>query len=199
MAAEKLDTETRREQIAQAALEMLGTHSVQELSMADIARRVGIVPSAIYRHFSGKEEVLDAVVDLIRRRLLDNVQQVRQEGRSHLETLHRLVMRHVELVRKNQAIPRIMLSAEITSGSTARKQKGYELISAYLDQVIAIIRTGQQQGEIRTDVKAETVAIQMLGIVQPGAVLWQLSDGRFDVTRHARRAWQLLEAAIRIS
>jgi len=67
VAAEKLDTKTRQDQIAEAALEMLGTHGVGELSMADIARRVGLVPSAIYRHFRGKDEVLDAVLELIGR------------------------------------------------------------------------------------------------------------------------------------
>ena len=76
MAAEKLDTEIRQDQIAGAALEMLGTRGVHELSMADIARRVGLVPSAIYRHFRGKDDVLDAVLDLIGQRLLSNVQAV---------------------------------------------------------------------------------------------------------------------------
>ena len=47
MAAEKLDTEIRQDQIAAAALEVLGARGVGELSMADIARRVGLAPSAI--------------------------------------------------------------------------------------------------------------------------------------------------------
>lgn len=196
MAAEKLDTEVRQEQIAEAALEMLATRGVSELSMADIARRVGLVPSAIYRHFRGKDEVLDAVLELIGQRLLSNVQAVQGEGGKHLERLRRLLMRHVRFVRENQAVPRIVFSEEITSRNPARKAKAHGIIRAYLDRVAEMARAAQEEGEIRSDVDPETVALLLLGIVQPGAVLWHLSDGRFDVTKHAERAWRLVRAAI---
>ena len=199
MAAEKLDTEIRQDQIAEAALEMLGTRGVSELSMSDIARRVGLVPSAIYRHFRGKDEVLDAVLELIGQRLLSNVQAVQEEGGDHLERLRRLVMRHVRFVRENQAIPRIVFSDEITSRNPARKAKAHATIRTYLDRVAEMARAGQQEGEIRADLAPETVALLLLGIVQPGAVLWHLSDGRFDVTKHAERAWRLVRAAIAAS
>ncbi len=198
MAAEKMDTEIRQEQIAEAALEMLGTRTVGELSMADIGRRVGLVPSAIYRHFRGRDEVLDAVLELIGRRLLSNVQAVRQESGSHLERLQLLLMRHVRFVRENQAIPRIILSGEITSRNPTRKARVHGIIQTYLDHVADIVRAGQEAAEIRSDVQADTVALQILGIVQPGAVLWHLSDGRFDITKHAERAWHLLRSAISV-
>ena len=196
MAAEKLGTEIRQNQIAGAALEMLGSRGVHDLSMADIARRVGLVPSAIYRHFHSKDDVLDAVLDLIGQRLLSNVQIVRGEGGSRLDGLQRLLMRHVRFVRENHAIPRIMFSDEIAGRDPARKARAGGIIRAYLDRVMEIVREGQQAGEIRSDVDAETVSLLLLGIVQPGAVLWHLSDGRFDVTKHAEKAWRLLRATI---
>jgi AcrR family transcriptional regulator len=164
--------------------------------MADIARRVGLVPSAIYRHFRGKDEVLDAVLDLIGRLLLGNVQAVQGEGGKHLERLRRLLMRHVRFVRENRAIPRIVFSDEITSRNPARKARAHGIIRAFLDRVAGMARAGQEEGEIRSDLDPETVALLLLGIVQPGAILWHLSDGGFDVTKHAERAWRLVRAAI---
>ena len=35
-----------------------------------------------------------------------------------------------------------------------------------------------------------------IGIFQPAAVLWHLSGGRFDIARHANRAWRVYERAI---
>jgi len=196
MAVEKLGTEIRQDQISEAALEMLGTRAVSELGMADIARRVGLVPSAIYRHFRGKDEVLDAVLELIGRRLLSNVQAVQEEGGNHLERLRRLLMRHVRFVRENQAVPRIVFSDEITSRNPARKARVHAIIRTYLDRVADMVRAGQEEEEIRSEVDPETVALLLLGVVQPGAVLWHLSDGCFDVTKHAERAWRLVRAAI---
>ena len=44
MADEKLDTLVRQEQIAEAALSLVAAHGVRRLSMAAVARRVGLVP-----------------------------------------------------------------------------------------------------------------------------------------------------------
>lgn len=66
--------------------------------MAALARNVGLAPSAIYRHFSNKEEVLDAVVDVLRQRLLHNVRIVTGEFENPLEQLKRLLAIHVRLI-----------------------------------------------------------------------------------------------------
>ena len=79
MAAEKLKTTIRKEQIVEAALEVIAAQGVRGLSVSRVARRVGLVPSAIYRHFKGKQEVLDAVVSLIERRLMENVALVEKQ------------------------------------------------------------------------------------------------------------------------
>lgn len=189
MSTQKLDTEIRREQIVKAAVELLGTCAVGELSMAMIARRVGLVPSAIYRHFEGREAVLDAVLDSIGNRLQENLRLVEQEPEV-LPRLKSLLMRHVRFVRENQAIPRTIFSDEIVSRNPARRQKVYQIIQSYLHGVAAVVQQGQAAEKIRADVDSATIAMQFLGIVQSGAILWHLSDGEFDITRHARRAWK---------
>jgi hypothetical protein len=41
-------------------------------------------------------------------------------------------------------------------------------------------------------VDPETAALLFLGLIQPAGVLWFLTDGEFDVTRHVQRAWKTL-------
>lgn len=191
MATEKLDTQIRREQIAEAALELLGTRGVKELSMAGVGRRVGLVPAGIYRHFTGKDEVLDAVVELIGQRLSANIHLVREETHDALERLHRLLVRQIRFIRENRAVPRIVFSDEMVSGNPKRKARVYQIIRGYLDHVSQIVREGQRSGAIRAGLDPKVVSALFLGIVQPGAVLWHLSDGQFDVSAHAEQAWEL--------
>ena len=70
------------------------------------------------------------------------------------------------------------------------------LSAIFLGRVSEIAQEGQRNGEIRSDVEPETVAMLFVGIVQPGAVLWSLSDGQFDITRHAKRAWRLFRGSV---
>src|ERR1019366_10414432 len=113
---EKLDTEVRREQLAQAALSLITTQGLKSLSVARVARRVGLVPSAVYRHFKSKDELLDAVLELIRERLNANIVQASQDATDALQVLRRLVMAHVRLIRENEGILSVVFSDEVHNG-----------------------------------------------------------------------------------
>ncbi|MFJ9610794.1 TetR/AcrR family transcriptional regulator [Kitasatospora sp. NPDC101176] len=52
----------RRASLVAAARELFYRHGYANVAMSDIAAAVGIGPSALYRHFSGKQELLRAVV-----------------------------------------------------------------------------------------------------------------------------------------
>lgn len=193
----KQKTQARRVQIAQAALEELAEHGPAELNLAPIAVRLGLATSALYRHFSGKDEILDAVVDLIEARLAANAAEASRKSEDPLVCLEFLLQRHVALVQKNSGFPRLLFSGEVFGGGGARRERLFQLIDGYLSRVAEIILKGQQAGTIRTDVDPTTLAVHFLGIVQPAVILGHLSGGRFDVTLHAKKAWRLFtEAAV---
>ena len=197
MSTEKLDTQVRQEQIARAALGLLTDLGMQGLNIGRVARRVGLVPSAIYRHFKSKDEILDAVLELIEERLLGNVRAVYEESSDCLERLRLLLMRHIELIRGNDAIPRIIFSDEVGFGDSAKRAKLYGIIEGYLKEVEDIVHRGQGAGVVRDDLDPATLSVMFLGLIQPAVILWHVSDGRFNATRHAREAWEIFRDAIR--
>lgn len=196
MADEKLDTQVRQEQIAEAALGLVAAHGVRRLSMAAVARRVGLVPSGIYRHFKSKDAMLSAVLDLIEGRLLSNVQAARDESQDALARLHGIFIRHIRFIREGRAIPQIVFSDDMHSGSPQRKVRVAAIVAAYLGQIRQCIEEGQQQGRIRGELDPDAAALLFMGTIAPAGVLWHLTDGGFDVTRHAARVWPMFQTAI---
>jgi AcrR family transcriptional regulator len=199
MGTEKLDTMIRQKQIAEVALRLVATNGMTALSVANIARHVGIVPSAIYRHFDSKEVVLDAVIDLIGNKLMENVRAVQSETDDPLDQLRRLLMRHIKLIRENRGIPRIVFSEDVYSGNSERKLRMYRIVEQYLNRVAEMISDGKKQGRIRSDIDPTVVSVLFLGLIQPSGVLWHLSEGRFDITKQARKAWNMVQEAIAVS
>ena len=197
MGTEKVQTQIRRDQIAQAVLRLISRHGLKGLNMARVAAEIGLVPSALYRHFRGKEEMVDAALEVIRLRLLGNVDAVCNETENALERLRLLLGRHLEMIRDNQAIPRIIFSEEVYAEHPDRKKKVYHLLSTFLSKVEAIVRVGQKTGQIRKNFEPKMVSVLFLGLFQPAAVLWYLSDGRYDVSRHIHRAWPIFKEAIK--
>lgn len=199
MALQKLDTEVRQEQIIQAALDLIAAHGLKRLSLGAVARRVGLVPSAIYRHFKNKEEMLDAVLNLVRLRLFENLNGVCAAAPTALERLERLLMLNIQMVRELQAMPRIVFSEGIYSDYPERKNRFYEILKVYLAKLEEIFRQGQAADQIRQDLDARTLAVVFWGMLPPAVILWHVSDGRFDVTRHAEKVWRIFTEAIRVA
>jgi AcrR family transcriptional regulator len=52
----------RRELILAAAADLFATHGYAKVGMSELADAVGISPSALYRHFTGKQDVLATVL-----------------------------------------------------------------------------------------------------------------------------------------
>jgi AcrR family transcriptional regulator len=196
MPREKLETKVRREQIIQAVFALLAAQDLQSLSLAAIARRLGLVPSALYRHFRNKEEIQDAVLDHVGQRLQENVAKVRAGTPEALERLHRLLRLHVGLIRENPGVPRIIFTEALLGRRPDAKARALQVIRGYLKEVGEIIREGQAAGRIRRDLDPDTVAVLFIGLFQPAAMLWFLSSGGFDVTRQAERAWVILRRAL---
>ena len=196
MRAPKTKTEMRRNQIAATALGLVARHGLRALNVAALAKGVGVVPSAIYRHYPSKEAVLDAVLKVIAHRLFANVQAVRQEFTDRLEGLKQLLQRHIEMVLSNQGIPRMIFSEEIFSGQPARRRRVYQMIQEYLERVAEMIREGQRQGRISPDLPAETVAMMFLGVVQSASILRLMSDGQFDATKYRESAWRIFSGML---
>jgi AcrR family transcriptional regulator len=196
MRAPKTKTEIRRNQIAATALGLVARHGLRALNVAALAKGVGVVPSAIYRHYPSKEAVLDAVLKVIAHRLFANVQAVRQEFTDRLEGLKQLLQRHIEMVLSNQGIPRMIFSEEIFSGQPARRRRVYQMIQEYLERVAEMIREGQSQGCISLDLSAETVAMMFLGVVQSASILRLMSDGQFDATKYRESAWRIFSGML---
>ena len=196
MSAQKVNTEIRQEQIVQAALDLIGSHGVQALSIASVAQRVGLVPSGIYRHFKCKDDLLSAILDLIGKRLLNNVMLVRQETSDALERLRVLLMREIHLLLENQAIPHIVFSESIFTDSVDRKARVRAIITGYFAEVEKIVLEGQREGLLREDVDPLTVVLMFKGMVLPAVVLWKVTDGSVDLVRHAEAAWKLFRTAV---
>jgi AcrR family transcriptional regulator len=197
MRANKVTTEIRQEQIARAATRLLAVRGWQQVSLAAVAKAVGIVPSAVYRHFSGKDQVLDAVLDLVAQSFQANLQATRRATTDPVAQLRQALARHVELLGSGVPVPRIILCEDVFTGSPRHRRRVQAIYQAYLGEIAAIIRDGQDQNLIRRKPAADTLSLMWLGLVQTPAILWLVSREGFDLRQHCERAWQLFAEAIR--
>lgn len=195
--APRLDNKTRREQIAQAALDLVSTRGYRALTVKRLAAKVGLTPSGLYRHFPDKAAILDAILELVADALHGNVQRALSTEGDSLDKLAALLRLQVHVIGvRGFGAPRFFFSDDLSMRHPEKQIRLREIMEEFTEAVAAIMAKGQEQGLIRTDIAASRLGIMYLGLFQPGALMNYLHRGEFDMQGQADAAWKLFAAGL---
>lgn len=101
-----------RDAVLEKTLQFLKHHPVQDLSMREIARDLGVSHMAPYRHFASKEDVIAALIENGFRQLTETFQQCNQNGAMpYPETFYAHVNAYVQFFLKNPDVARLMFTS----------------------------------------------------------------------------------------
>ena len=187
-------TEIRREEILRAALFIVEQQGLDNLNTNAIAALIQLVPSAIYRHFKNKEEIIAALIDFIGERLQQNLQQATTQEGTALERLKSLFELHVKLLQEEPAIPRILYFLISSERNQELKKKMLAEIDAYVYETKKLLLQGKKAGEINPAVDVTAAAMMFLGMIQPLVILSQENKDVLD--EYPQKLWQCYQRAI---
>lgn len=194
----KVKTGIRRDQIAEAALRIIGQKGASGLTTASLAREAGISEANLYRHFKSKDEILELTVEKITLGLgrnLQNVTKIRAADPA-ITKLKRIFTLHLDYVEKNEGIPRLVFSEELHSGNAKLKEKLLNSINAYASELESIIRQGQRDGLIKAAIQPKAAALLLIGMVQITILRWSLSGFSFHLVDEGMKLWRNFEACV---
>lgn len=195
--AKRLGGEVRREQIVEAALS-LASGGLKEVTVQKVARLVGVVPSALYRHFANKDAIVMALLEQLERYLTAICDQAEAEERDPLAALQRVMLLHARLATERRGIPRVLFSDDVATDPSGKGGRILAIQRALAARLAAMARRGQDMGRIRIDLSAEDVAFMAFGLMVPTAVLYFLSGWRSDIFARVEANQRLLEICVGI-
>ena len=189
-------TEVRKEEIVRAALAIVEQRGLDKLNINDIAAKIELVPAAIYRHFTGREEIVAALIEYIDKRLRYNLSQVDIVTGTPMAKLKALFELHVALLKEEAAIPRVLYYILSSDRTPDLKASMLSAVGFYVQQVKKLLIQGQQQGEVSPDIDVMAAAMMFLGMVQPLAIMSQVNKDVLD--EYPQKLWQNYQRSIRL-
>jgi AcrR family transcriptional regulator len=189
MPRKRLPADERKRQIARVVLEIVASGGANQLTAAEIARRVGVSDAALFRHFADKRAIVAAAIETFEALLFENFPPTHADP---LERLHQLFVQRVALVRR---YPEIMQLAFDNRLAEAAGPAGVRRVRSMVDRSVGFVREclaqAQQHGMISPDVSVNLLSWAVMGIIRGAA-----SD-----TRKRRPSpetlWQQLERLLR--
>lgn len=199
MVRQRMDTRARREQIVRAALALAASRGVGGVTVERVAEAVDLAPSALYRHFSGKEAILDAMIEEIHALQMETL--ARAEGLAPDDPLRALGLILERLLEKvmplTPAVPRLFFSDQVWVNDPERKNRLSGFLARYRAGLADLVARGQAMGRIRDDYAPQEVTMLFLGVLLPPVLVYHLDEGSFDLEHRIRRGFQLFKHAVR--
>ncbi len=191
------NSEDRKGQIIQAAMEIISEEGVQKLTMMQISKRVGVTDAALYKHFRNKKEIILAMIDEVGRALTTFISQQVASYANPVEKLQQVLKLHLAYLERNKGIPRILFSEAIHVQDPDLKKRTATMINNYMDLIHGILYRAVQEGHVRKDLEIDAAAIAFLGLIQGSVILWSLNDFSFSLAERHTALWRVFAESLK--
>lgn len=192
-----LPAEERRAVIIQTVIELAAEQNPNGITTAAIANRMGLTQGALFRHFSNKAAVLEAVMAWVAEQLLARLDNSIPGKISTLAALEAMFMAHAEFVVDYPGVPHLLFSELQCAEKTASKAIVQALIQRYGKRLHRLIEEGKTNKELATDLDTEAAITLFIGMLQ-GLVVQSLLAGDVGHIRHdAPRVFAIYRRGIR--
>ncbi len=187
----------RQQQIIKIAIELMAQKGVQELTIKNLSQKIGLVESAIYRHFKSKQDILLGILNIFKENKEEIFDAISKVSDSPLAQLRILFYKRFEHFSNNPAIASVIFSEDFFRNDKRLSQMVYEIMQINQSIIIDIVKKGQLSSEIRNDLSAKQVAFILTGALRLIVTQWRLSEFQFDLVAEGRNVWQTLEIMIK--
>ena len=190
-------TGDRKDQILQTLAQMLENPAGEKATTAALAKRRDVSEAALYRHFRGKAEMFEGLIEFIEQTLFALVNKITGEEKSGVRQLESIMSVLLAFAQKNRGMTRVLVGDALVNEDErlqTRINQLNERLEAALKQAL---RFGVSQGEIAQEVDIAAQANLMMSFVTGRWHQFARSGFKRDPVEQWPRQWrQLMEGVL---
>ncbi len=190
-------TGERKAQILQTLAQMLEHPAAEKVTTAALAKRLDVSEAALYRHFSGKAQMFEGLIEFIEQTLFGLVNRITSDEKSGLRQLEAIVAVLLGFAQKNRGMTRVLIGDALVNEDErlqARINQLHDRLEAVLKQAL---RFGVTQRELAAEVDVGAHANLVMSFVIGRWHQFAKSGFRRDPVEQWSKQWrQLIEGVL---
>lgn len=187
---------SRREQILQALALMLEEDSGKRITIAALARQVGVSEAALYRHFPSKARMFEGLIAFIEETLFERISRILDEVPEAVPRCGQILTLLLAFAEKNPGLSRL-LDGDVLTGETARlRLRIHQLFERMETQLKQVLREAELRELRRTLLPASATANLLMAYAEGRISQYVRSDFKRRPTEYWDDQWRLLSAQL---
>jgi len=188
----------RQKEIIETAIKIIAQKGIQQLTIKNLSKSLGISEPAIYRHFGSKLDILLAILSNFKSNNKTVIEQIHSGEGSAIEQIERMFFNHFKQFAKNPALAAVIFSEELFQNDKRLSREVATIMKLSQEAISTLIENGQQHGEIRADIHEQQLSIIILGALRLIVARWRLSNYSFDLEKRGEDLWGAIKKLIMI-
>lgn len=175
----------RWNEILSIALEIIHRKGYYNLTIRNIADKIGISEAAIYRHFENKEEIISELCNLVFTKNKFWYEYTSSENPQKL--LQDIMLNQLKILKANPYLSAILFQEDIFTEYPKIKEKMNQYRNRNENILKDIITEGQKNYKISTKIKPSVFAILYMGSIRILVLKWRQSNFSYPMEEEAKQ------------
>jgi TetR/AcrR family transcriptional regulator len=187
-------TGERKTQILQTLAHMLENPAAEKVTTAGLAAKLDVSEAALYRHFSGKAQMYEGLIEFIEQTLFALINKITTEEKSGTRQVEAIVGVLLGFAQKNPGMTRVLIGDALVHEHERLQARINQLLDRLEAALKQAIRFGVTQQELAAETDAAACANLILSFVTGRWHQFAKSGFRRDPVELWNRQWrQLME------
>ena len=186
----------RQLEIIEVSGKILIEKGIKGLTTKTVASEMNFSESAIYRHFKSKEEILIALLSLLKQNMNKRLTAEIKPQNSATENFKAVFTSQFNYFKKNPHFVVAVLSDGLLDESEEIKTIILQLMQNKMQLLSQILEQGKQTNEFNTEISTEDLLPIILGSFRFQMLKWKLSNFQYDITTEGNKTIDNLLALI---
>ncbi|MBS1235905.1 MAG: TetR family transcriptional regulator [Proteobacteria bacterium] len=151
------------DRILVVAESLFSEHGFDAVSMNAIAEAAGVSKANVFHHFTCKNDLYLAVLRNACRDATQHLDDLGNDQESLATRLPQFARAHLDNLLEHAQVARLMLRELLSDNPRHGQELAEKVFGEKFSRFVAILRAGQQAGELRADIDPAMVATVLLG------------------------------------
>jgi len=188
----------RQQEIINTSIELISENGIQELTIKNLSKNIGIAESAIYRHFDSKFDILLGILSQFKDSKTAALSHIQDSDVSEIKQLEMVFSQRLKQFTQTPAITAVIFSEEIFQNDKRLSDEVFDIMNKSQKFVFSFIENGQKNGAIRDDISAEQLSFTIIGALRFVVTKWRLSGFSFNLEEEGIELWKSLKKMIEV-
>ncbi len=177
-----MDITPRQLEIIEAAGKILTSSGVSGLTIKNLAKEMQFSESAIYRHFSSKEEIIVAMLNYLADSIDERLTSVAGSSDPE-ENFKALFQEQFRFFKINPHFVVAVFSDGLMEESQLINETILKLMNVKMKHLMPIMMEGQQKGIFTNAITTEELIHIVMGTFKLQMFKWRIANFQFDISR----------------